>query len=129
MATPSVSLDIERLRKRSPAIHWLPFRRSSRSTSLNTKDIHDFDELDSLMAKYILNAESQAESHHSDQRVSKRVGRTTSEFLIAFRDYCRAYSGVVQLMAGVSQGYSTTALEALNLFVLVSDCPLADIGQ
>jgi len=125
MATPSVSLNRERLHKGSPPFDWLCFWRASRSTTANTKNIHDFVELDTLMAKCILDAESQAEGHHSDQRVSRRVGRATAGFLVAFRDYCHAYSGVVQLMAGVSQGYSTTALETLSIFVLVSGYPLA----
>ncbi|KAL3303765.1 hypothetical protein RB213_001138, partial [Colletotrichum asianum] len=80
----------------------------------------DLDALDRLIDERIKTASSLEKSHSSDPRISKRAGRRLCDFLVGFRGYCQAYSGVVQLMGGLDQSFVTGALQALGLFMVVA---------
>ena len=123
-STVALNPRLERIRKRLLAASRPSYpvirRKNASPLGASALSIQSFDALDVLMHEWILKAESQAETHHCDQRPAARAGRAASEFFLGLRDYCRVYSSVVQLMAGVSQGYSTAALEILTLFMTVS---------
>ncbi len=128
-ATPSTSSlqpflkDIRKqFSRRSVSSYFSPGTRGT-AKDVSTPSIEDVNTLESLeahMARCVMYAESQAKAHHDDKSPAKQAGRTVTATLIAIQDWFKAYSGVVQLMAGVSQGYSTTAIEALALFLVVS---------
>ncbi|RYP73618.1 hypothetical protein DL771_003506 [Monosporascus sp. 5C6A] len=79
-----------------------------------------YDELDQLMTKCLHEAGSKQQSHQTEKTLSKRVGKRAVDFLVGCHDYLQAYSGVVQLMEGVSPGYGTAAYEVLSVFLVVA---------
>ncbi|EFY85482.1 hypothetical protein MAC_08485 [Metarhizium acridum CQMa 102] len=81
---------------------------------------YTYEELDQLMKEWLNNAEAQQQLHHSDNALSKRVGRGALAFFNSCHGYLKALSGVVQLMEGLSQGYGTAAYAALSIFVVVA---------
>ncbi|KAG8422102.1 hypothetical protein J3459_010687 [Metarhizium acridum] len=55
---------------------------------------YTYEELDQLMKEWLNNAEAQQQLHHSDNALSKRVGRGALAFFNSCHGYLKAFSGV-----------------------------------
>ena len=49
----------------------------------------------------------------------RRIGHLAQRFVACFSDFLSAYSGIVEVLRDVGQGYGTVAYETLSIFLVV----------
>jgi hypothetical protein len=76
-------------------------------------------ELETLLSRYLSQAENRKNQHDEDTRGLKRARSGTSKFLNNFNDYIQAYSSIIQIMNGTGQNYGDAAYGALSLLLVV----------